>query len=187
MYEEPGYHLHLSAFFHLPYSFLTLVFSFQNLLELYACLKVKGLDCSCLCHFSSSLTSIYCIWYSAVIQLFSLQLNTTYMQRNDLQAPLWGLHVYSHCDSYQISSTYNCKYIFIAASSAKTLSDLKANLCPFWFTHRSFRFCCFSAQFALFCFHLASFLYKSWSRQSLWRRDILTLVQHSREAVKKIM
>lgn len=100
------------------------------------------------------------------------------MRRNDLQTTRrGGLHVYSHRDSHQICSSYNCKYVFIGASSAKTLSDLKANLCPFWLTHWSFGFCCFSAQSgfwldtASFCFHLSPFVYKSWSRQSLWRWD----------------
>lgn len=118
---------------------------------------------------------ICCIWYSVVTQ--SSTEHSGYMQRNNLRTTLWRLRVYSHCDSYQMCLTYNCKYFFIAASSAKTLLFLKANLCPFWHTHWSFEFRCFSAQsgfwleMALFCFRLAPFVCKSWSWQSLQRQD----------------
>lgn len=197
MYGEPGYHLHLSAFVHLPHSFLTFGFSFQNLLELCAYLKDRWLDCSCLCHFSSSLTFICCIWYSAVTQLFSLQWNASgYMPRNDLQTALWGLHVYSRCDSYQICSTYNCKYVFIAASSAKTLPDSKANLCVSILAHilalRVLLLFCSVRILVRDGFILLSFgslclqelVEATFAKVRPW---IFTLVQHSREAMEKTM
>lgn len=120
LHDEPGYDLHLSAFIHPFHSFLALSSSFlQYPFELHAYLKSKSLDCSCLCHLF--LLSYIYVPYSAVIQFFSLQVNASgYMQRNASQTTLWGLHVYSLCDSYQICSTYNCKYVFIAASSAQT-------------------------------------------------------------------
>lgn len=175
MYGEPGYHLHLSAFVHLPHSFLTLGFFFQNLLELYAYLKGRWLDSSCLCDFPFSLTFMYCPWYSAVIQS-SIEHKWVYAEKQ-LASNLGGLHVYSHCDSYQICSTYNCKNVFMLLALQKHSQIWKPTCVHFGLCIRASDFATDLAQSgfwlksASFYFLLAPFLYKTLSRQSLWRWD----------------